>query len=275
MKPKSILVLSLVLNVIFVALGGIFLRESPGRSAPGVFPEIKAAPDLAPKPQPATKATAGTVSAAVEPFRWSQLSSDDDATYIHNLRAVGCPENTIRDILGAAIGHRYDQKRQALRDQGAKGLLNAASLTEAIGESWDEQNDLLARLFGTQGTFSSGGVVARAVEKDAADAGSSMADAVRVSPMSLSGYPAPLAVLDPDPSWGLNATQLEIWNQVGEQFVESVGGRGQNPMDPAYRQRWEQAEAAANDRIRSALGDELYGRLQLQTRSLMEDAFTK
>jgi hypothetical protein len=93
--------------------------------------------------------------------------------------------------------------------------------------------------------------------------------------MSLSGYPAPLAVLDPDPSWGLNDLQLQIWEQAGEQFVESVGGAGQNLKDPAYRQRWEQAQAAANDRIRSALGDELYGRLQLRTRSLMDDAFAK
>jgi hypothetical protein len=36
-------------------------------------------------------------------FRWSQLESEDYQTYINNLRAIGCPEQTIRDIIIADL----------------------------------------------------------------------------------------------------------------------------------------------------------------------------
>jgi len=272
MRQKSILVLSLLLNVVIAVSAGIFLRKSPARPVPRALAEGPAAPTLAPAPQPLEEAVKST---AVEPFRWSQLSSDDDAAYIHNLRAAGCPETTIRDILSASIGHRFDQKREVLREQRAKGALDGTSLTEAIAQSWDEQNDLLARLFGGPASFGSDGAVARAASSVPAKAATSEADSIPFKALSRSGNPAPLAVLEPDPSWGLNDLQLGLWEQVAEQFVESIGGPGQNPKDPAYRQRWEKAQAAADDKFRSALGDELYGRLQLQSRALMEDAFAK
>src|SRR3989442_5976353 len=36
-------------------------------------------------------------------FRWGQLESTDYRIYIGNLRAVGCPEETVRDIIVAEI----------------------------------------------------------------------------------------------------------------------------------------------------------------------------
>jgi hypothetical protein len=47
-------------------------------------------------------------------FHWSEVESDDYATYIENLRAVGCPESTIRDIIIADVDQFYARKRAAV-----------------------------------------------------------------------------------------------------------------------------------------------------------------
>jgi hypothetical protein len=44
-------------------------------------------------------------------FTWRQVESTDYRTYIANLRAIGCPEPTIRDIIAAEVGILYDRKR--------------------------------------------------------------------------------------------------------------------------------------------------------------------
>ena len=49
------------------------------------------------------KAAATTVVVATNAFRWRQLESEDYPTYIGRLRAIGCPEETIRDIIIADL----------------------------------------------------------------------------------------------------------------------------------------------------------------------------
>jgi len=45
-------------------------------------------------------------------FDWRQIESDDYRTYIHNLRSVGCPEQTIRDIVSADVVNAFAARRQ-------------------------------------------------------------------------------------------------------------------------------------------------------------------
>jgi len=42
-----------------------------------------------------------TTATAAKPFRWQQLESADAETFVANLRATGCPEQTIQDIVSA------------------------------------------------------------------------------------------------------------------------------------------------------------------------------
>jgi hypothetical protein len=42
---------------------------------------------------------------------WSHVESADYATYIANLRNIGCPEQTIRDILIADVNALYARRR--------------------------------------------------------------------------------------------------------------------------------------------------------------------
>lgn len=47
-------------------------------------------------------------------FHWSQVESDDYRQYIANLRAVGCPEGTIRDMVSADLGAVYTTRARAI-----------------------------------------------------------------------------------------------------------------------------------------------------------------
>jgi hypothetical protein len=44
-------------------------------------------------------------------FVWNQIESDDYATYIANLREIGCPEPTIRDIIVADVNQLFARRR--------------------------------------------------------------------------------------------------------------------------------------------------------------------
>jgi hypothetical protein len=44
-------------------------------------------------------------------FEWSQIESSDYARYVENLRRIGCPEVTIRDIIVADVNHLFAERR--------------------------------------------------------------------------------------------------------------------------------------------------------------------
>ena len=45
-------------------------------------------------------------------FDWRSLEAADYPSYIENLRAIGCPESTIRDIIVADVNHQFAQRRR-------------------------------------------------------------------------------------------------------------------------------------------------------------------
>ena len=51
-------------------------------------------------------------------FNWSQLESTDYREYIANLRSVGCPENTIKDIILTDVMRLYAQRRGKFYQNG-------------------------------------------------------------------------------------------------------------------------------------------------------------
>jgi hypothetical protein len=61
--------------------------------------------------------SAGTTSAETAPVaeaafpKWSQVESSDYKTYINNLRILGCPEETIRDIISADVAQTFSKQR--------------------------------------------------------------------------------------------------------------------------------------------------------------------
>ena len=59
--------------------------------------------------------SSGSASSAPGRFTWRLLESDDFKVYVANLRSVGCPEQTIQDIIIAEVNKLYAGKEAALR----------------------------------------------------------------------------------------------------------------------------------------------------------------
>jgi hypothetical protein len=53
-------------------------------------------------------------------FGWESVESPDYRQYIANLRAAGCPEETIRDIIRADVHKLYEDKKKQVRQNGPK-----------------------------------------------------------------------------------------------------------------------------------------------------------
>lgn len=62
-----------------------------------------------------TNFVAGTSSTRPRsPFHWSEIESDDYRQYIANLRAIGCPEPVIRDLIAADLTQLYAPRAAAI-----------------------------------------------------------------------------------------------------------------------------------------------------------------
>jgi LysM repeat protein len=90
------------------------------------------------------------------PFTWQQIESADFSTYVSNLRMVGCPEQTIRDIIIADINGIFSRKRatelvtseqQWWRSTPDTNVVQTAA--EKARALEDERRSLLTRLLGT------------------------------------------------------------------------------------------------------------------------------
>lgn len=169
MSQKTLLIFSLVMNVAF---GAMLLRSKP--VAPPValaLAQTKAAPFVPATPAAAKTRTVTQVvtNTVAQKFDWNAVESDDYKKYIANLRSIGCPEETIRDIITADVNKLYDAKRKALAGPKKKyefwkpGMMLGAPadpertekeralnkekrvlLTELLGSAPEEKPDLLA-----------------------------------------------------------------------------------------------------------------------------------
>lgn len=88
-------------------------------------------------------------------FSWREVESEDYPTYIANLRDIGCPESTIRDIIIADVNELYARKKATevittnqqwwRTEPDTKVTLAASEKNRALDE---ERRALLARLLG-------------------------------------------------------------------------------------------------------------------------------
>ncbi len=113
MNPKVPLLLSLAANVVLVAY---LLRPGPPPVAPAEPSPGpgNVAPATAPPPEPAPAPAVANALATIRKFNWEQVESADYRQYIQNLRSIGCPDETIRDIILADVNKLYDAKRKRM-----------------------------------------------------------------------------------------------------------------------------------------------------------------
>ena len=99
----------------------------------------------------------------VERFRWSQIESDDYKEYIQNLRDIGCPEETIRNLVKQDLDKYYDQRkadilskspaRKEFWKSGNPSSLGrpSASASSQMAQLDREKNEVLGELFNPSG----------------------------------------------------------------------------------------------------------------------------
>lgn len=101
MRRGSLLIISLAVNAVFaVALISFSRRHAP------LVPETSS--DAA---VPLTNRLRPQVVVRKQFFNWSQVESPDYRIYIAHLREIGCPEETLRDIVIADVNKLYANKR--------------------------------------------------------------------------------------------------------------------------------------------------------------------
>jgi LysM repeat protein len=100
MRGRLIATISVLLNVVLV----LVLTISRHR-APPVVAMVTNAPS-------GTNAVRTLVAVRKQFFSWQELESVDYPTFIANLRNIGCPEQTIRDIIIADVSQLYAHRRE-------------------------------------------------------------------------------------------------------------------------------------------------------------------
>lgn len=270
---KKVLGLSILLNL--VLLGGamclLAIRQKEwvaSRSVwPGITPsrqDIAAAVRLAP------------VAARKESFHWSQLMSDKDyRRYIANLRAIGCPEATIEEIVQGDTARTFAWERRQL------------ALDESGDGPWSQQTEkqLVVDLLG-QPEFQAGTDGAR--NSKYVNEGDEKTEAPRASLGVQSGevrYPLFLQ----NENWGalgFTADQQEAIARVRQQFQSEINNANSLPggvttpnsgmADPVgsssssqsneatTRTPWQKALQNASEQLEALLGAQGYAAYEQQ-----------
>lgn len=112
---------------------------------------------------PAQETPVERIVREVEAFHWSQIEADDYQTYVENLRRIGCPEETIRDLVKQDLDKLYDQRKADILSKaparkefwktGNPSSIGkpSASANSQMAQLDQEKNGVLGELFGAPG----------------------------------------------------------------------------------------------------------------------------
>ena len=265
------LLASFVMNLMLLA-ALIVLWQGRREPVPAVAAAMPVRPvkttDLVKAPEPVAKATT---------FQWRQLDAPDFATYVKNLRAIGCPELTIRDIVTGELAEIYEQKRQMAATTGSGALLEAE-----MSRLKTEQTQLLAHLTApAASTVPSSASVTAENQPSTATYDKNDTQAVKQAAASPVSVPAAFTygttastALAQDGSQvmlaaGVAETQLPpaattALQQLQSDFVAALGDTVQNPDSPVYRQRWNTAQRDSDERFSSLFGGDAFIKTQIE-----------
>lgn len=277
--------ISICLNCALLgSLAFLVLNGRPARSRAEAPAEAENPPPVAEGVMPAPGASP---TAEVKPFHWSQIESADYRTYILNLRGIGCPEQTIRDLVKADVDSLYASRRQPLEDKLAKSdVAGRTALQRELKQLRDQEASAVTALLAAPSTAAN---TTSALAAEAPPSGSVRQEsagmtsmplvsqyaapsaftlntrtsqaAVEATPSGAARQASPAAVSLPlvfheiDPSLvNLNPQQAQALSDLRQKFIQDVGGLNQDPNDPAYSQRWQASQPQADLDLCGMLG---------------------
>jgi hypothetical protein len=254
---RAALISSILLNVTLL----LFLVRKP---APPPAPQVAA-------DQPAAAASASKAPVAKRPddapFSWSRLESADYRVYIANLRSIGCPEQTIRDIITADVHNLFQARKRELEQQAArtKGISPGPSAAQSSPEDQsrklpEDERSLIAMLLGPD-------------PEAPADDVPSLAAFPRRPPPVDRPISMPLVFADVDvTSLHLDDSRAQVISILQKNFLEKLGGEALDPNDPAYLQRWQQAQPEIDEMLKTMIGINAYQQYDLAARASLRGA---
>ncbi|HTD66774.1 MAG TPA: hypothetical protein VK846_09635 [Candidatus Limnocylindria bacterium] len=120
---KALAILSIGINLALAGYVAMQFRESPEpvrqQAASGQDNNTKSS-FIARRPTGPRVETLVLSNVVASDFSWRKVESDDYRPYIANLRAISCPEETIRDIIIADVDKLYARKLTPLRKPPAE-----------------------------------------------------------------------------------------------------------------------------------------------------------
>lgn len=224
---KRTLKISVLLNVVLLG-GTVFLWMRPRT----VTVPVPAAPATAVK-VPAQELPEPMAQTVAAPFRWNQLMpANNYRGFVANLRAAGCPEPTIEDIVWGDTGRAFSWERSRLGiDENQSGPWSSQA-----------QAQMVAYFLGQNRVPVAEGL------------------ANNQSPNNQpAGATTPMVLKNVDLSTlNLSDAQNQAIANVRDTFWNSVGGPNQDTNDPAYQARWQKAQRAADSMFRVAFGSDYW-----------------
>ncbi len=162
---KTLLTLVVSASVSLNIALGLAYYLKPARPVPIAGPSGREAPGPGSPADVLEKVVTNVVivTKGAEPFDWRTVESEDYRQYVANLRAIGCPEKTLRDIIMAdvtelfrerargstsnrfeywkpgVLGNMHDEKRVAQQQEQAKQRREV--LASLLGESYSDKTD--------------------------------------------------------------------------------------------------------------------------------------
>lgn len=275
LRQQPLLAGSLALNLAF-GLTAVLGWLSPAPNPPKLSASLAAAPASKEKKTPTKTATTAKSPA----FQWSQLEAPDFATFMKNLRTIGCPEVTIRDILAGEVNEIYELKLQALMQQsstagGHSSRSHAGTAEQAARNQLNEEKTRL--LTSLLSPVPAGDAAATHTGPQAAPISASTS-ASNSMPPSNRATMTPAAFLvgnNPQPSGNsdelsttatdpqLDSGTRQIVEQMRTRFASSL--QSAEPLDPTsaeYYELWDKRRRESDDRFSSMFGGDAFIKAQ-------------
>lgn len=158
MRAVLALGLSLALTGVLLAMNFALFKSRTGSVVASVDRKVTVTTKRLIRNASAVPPLTPTPTATATPFHWSALESPDYAIYAANLRTVGCPERTLRDILLPDIEKLYDARAAELKDSPEDRFWESADQRDARQRALDaklrelelEKRALIQRLLGAE-----------------------------------------------------------------------------------------------------------------------------
>jgi hypothetical protein len=206
---------------------------------------------------PIARAAQGTIAPEpVSAFRWSQIESTNYLTYVSNLRSIGCPEQTIRDLIVADVESFYAPRRDQLRRQT---VWSASELQRQLNAVGREETNLIAYILDWPSK------VRQADAEPVLIANSPGVETQTNLQRAQGTISLPLAFLSIDTNFvQLDDRQWGLIQNLQRGFVDELGGGNADPASADYAERWSKAQPEYDEMLEVVLGREAYIEFQKQ-----------